>query len=151
LLSVVLFENENIKDLKVMKINPLVIWFIVLPDLAFGQFPNNPCHIEGQVCEANEDNLVKTISNVETKEECRYLCYNNANCLVFNYFGANSFPFNKLCLILSSCDTLFECEDCYAEDSFCYRSCGDSVEGPIGGIGNNLIVFIPILRIRTDS
>ena len=49
-----------------MKINLLVIWLILLSNLAFGQFPNNPCYVEDQVCEANEDNLVDTISNVET-------------------------------------------------------------------------------------
>ena len=78
-------------------------------------------NIEGQVCETNEDDLIETISDVETIEQCRNLCHSNPNCVFFNYFGSNSFPFNKLCMILSSCDSLFECEDCFAEDSFCYR------------------------------
>ena len=77
--------------------------------------------IEGQVCETNEDDLIETISNVETIEQCRNLCHSNPNCVFFNYFGSNSFPFDKLCMILSSCNSLFECEDCFAEDSFCYR------------------------------
>ena len=118
---------------------------VLLPMSVLGQFPNNLCHVEGQVCETTEDNLIEIISDVETLEECGNLCYTDRNCHVFNYFGANSFPFTRTCVKLLTCDTLLPCEDCYAEDEYC--PCGSMVEGQIG---NNLIEYISLVPSESD-
>ena len=128
-----------------MLFKEIVFLLGLLPLSALGQFPNNPCHIEGQVCETTDDNLIEIISDVDTLEECRDLCHTSAKYHVFNYFGNNSFPFVKTCMTLSACDNPLQCEDCYAENKYC--PCGSTVEGQIG---DNLIEYIPSVPSGSD-
>ena len=116
-----------------------IFWLGLLPIVTLGEFPNNPCHVEGQVCKKTEDNLLNFISDVKTLEECQGFCYANSNCFVFNYFGANSSQFTNSCMILSACDNLQQCENCFAEYSYCHRSCASPVEGPMN---DNVIGFL---------
>jgi len=126
-----------------------IFWLGLLPLFTLGQFPDNLCHVEGQVCETTEDNLIEIISDVDTLEECRDLCYADTKCHFFNYLGANSFPFVRTCVTLSACDNLLQCEDCYAEDESCHNACVSSL--PIEGqIGKNLIEYIPSVPSEND-
>ena len=50
-------------------------------------------------------------------------------------------------MTLASCDSLYACEGCYSEDSFCYRSCGDTVEGEMG---ENLLSLVSNVNSTTE-
>jgi len=96
----------------------------------FSDFPVSPCFVENQACDNPE--ILETIVNVDTIETCRDLCQNNTRCMFFTYFGEDAFPLNRVCMILATCDSLYTCQGCYSEDSFCFRSCGDTIEGQVG-------------------
>ena len=58
-----------------------VFLFGILPLIALGEFPNNPCQVEGQVCETtHEDNLIAFTSDGETLEERKDFSDANSNC-----------------------------------------------------------------------
>ena len=113
--------------------------------LVLSDFPVSPCFVENQACDSQDN--VETIVNVENKETCRGLCHNDTRCMFFTYYGEDSFPLNKVCMILATCDSLFSCEGCYSEDSYCYRSCGDTIETQIG---ENLLSIIPSVQNVTE-
>ena len=109
-------------------------------------FPSSPCFVEDQACDIG-DNLDAMTSNVLSVEMCREICYDNPRCSFFSYYGSHSFPFHETCMIFSSCSLLHPCDDCQTEDSYCYRSCGDRIEG---SIGNNLVELRPNVNNETE-
>lgn len=114
----------------------LFFWWSLF-GLVLSDFPASPCFLENQACDSSD--IVETIINVEDKETCRDLCHNDTRCMFFTYYGEDSFPLNKVCMILATCDSLYSCDDCYSEDSYCFRSCGDTIEAQIG---ENLLSII---------
>ena len=129
-----------------MKLKSLLVLLSILPLLALGDFPQDPCQSNHLICKATEDNVIEIISEVDTIEECRDLCHNSyPNCNFFNHFGRRSFPFTNTCMILDSCEEIeFFNDDCHSEEAYCnHRSCGSEVEGQIG---NNLIEHIPSVQ-----
>ena len=109
-----------------MKFIGISLFFFCYLGQTLSDFPVSPCFVENQACESPE--IVDTIVNVEDKETCRDLCHNDTRCMFFTYYGEDHFPLNKICMILATCDSLYSCDGCYSEDSYCFRSCGDTVE-----------------------
>ena len=132
-----------------MELKSLFVNLSLLPFLALGRFPQDPCKDDFQICEATEDNLIEIISEVETIEECRDLCHNSyPNCKFFNHFSNRTFPFTNTCMILDACDELRDCDYCYVEEAYCERPfCGSTVEGRIG---DNLIERVPLVPSEKD-
>ena len=85
------------------------------------EFPTNPCYVDNEACDTNEDNLITSITGVTSLEDCRAHCYGESLCKFFTYYGPDSFPLSNICMILSSCEDTFQCDDCHSEDSFCFR------------------------------
>ena len=112
---------------------------------ALSDFPVSPCFVENQACDGQD--IVETIIDVEDKETCRDICHGDPRCMFFTYYGENSFPLNKVCMILNACDSLYPCDGCYSEDSYCYRSCGDTVETQIG---ENLLSIVSNVNNSTE-
>ena len=97
--------------------------------LALDEFPAGACSAENLACEIHEANLVAFVSEVASVEECRQLCSDEKDCSYFSHFGPASFPIANVCVLLSSCQNLHQCEDCIAEEKWCFEACGDNVEG----------------------
>ena len=96
--------------------------FIILFKCSLFDFPTNPCYIDNEACDTTENNLIDTITDVRSLEECRGLCYRNYTlCNFFTFYGPDSFPLSNICMILSSCDETFQSDGCHSEDSFCFR------------------------------
>ena len=39
------------------------------------EFPTNPCYVDNEACDTNEDNLITSITDVTSLEDCRAHCY----------------------------------------------------------------------------
>lgn len=100
--------------------------------IASDSFPADTCSVEGQACEIHENNLVASLQEVASVEECRQLCSDDQQCSHYSHFGTASFPIADVCFLFSSCPTLHECEDCITEEKFCFETCGDNIEGVLG-------------------
>ena len=93
-----------------------IFLFGILPLIALGEFSNNPCFVEGQVCETTfEDNLMDILFDGETLEECGDFSDAYSNCsfggTVEGLFeGKTDFiPIEKETNLKSTC---FESGDC---------------------------------------
>ena len=90
-----------------------VVWSLLGSVLA--ELPS--CYREGQTCDLTESNLLDwTIA--DSVETCREACNNYSGghqCTVFSYHGSTSSPFQKVCLLLSSCLSTSPCTDCVTE------------------------------------
>jgi len=88
------------------------------------------CHSNNTACEAHENEL-DTVGGVLSIEDCRLLCYDNADCGFITYFGVDSFPLREICQLFLSCDTVQPCSNCVSETRECYRTCGTNYSGAI--------------------
>ena len=118
---------------------------LVISHLALVQagFPTDPCWLEDKACVIGPDNLLSSLLEVPDVATCRQLCQDNQGCSFFSYFGPESFPLKKLCLLLSSCDSLHPCEDCRTEEISCFTPCGFQVQGEITDNLLDIITGVP--------
>merc|ERR550539_1524843 len=121
---------------------------LVISPLVLAEFPTDPCWVEGETCDIGPENLLSSLSGVPDVATCRQLCDDNNDCRFFSHFGAESFPFQELCLLLSSCDSRHPCEDCRTEDISCFTPCGAPLEGRI--LDDNLVDIITGVPTEID-
>ena len=89
------------------------------------------CSVEGQACVVGQDNLLTSHAGVESVQECGALCTDNLDCEFLTYFGPESFPFMKTCILYSECNNFTECEDCTTASEICFEFCGSNLEGAL--------------------
>ena len=104
----------------------LVISHLVLVQT---KFPTDPCWLEDEACVIGPENLLSSLPQVPDLATCRQLCQDNNDCRFFSYFGPESFPYQGLCMLLSSCDGHHSYEGCRTEEISCFKSCGVPWEG----------------------
>ena len=111
-----------------------MLWFLLSLPVVLAEFPNDPCWTEGEACKVEAGNLLNSsTSGVPDLPTCRQLCEETDGCEFLSHFGPESFPLQEHCMLFSSCKSLIVCEDCRTEAKFCVGTCGESVEGTIGG------------------
>ena len=60
---------------------------------------------------AQFDNVIGALGEVYNVDECRQACQDNStSCLLFSYFGPQSFPFVNTCFLYSYCTVLGKLE-----------------------------------------
>ena len=98
--------------------------------LAGPSLPSQTCSVM-QACEVHEDNLVEDLEGVESAEECKQVCSDSTECNMFSHFGGSSSPLHNHCLLLRSCPSLHNCDDCLTESKVCFGSCNQQFEGKV--------------------
>ena len=125
----------------------IFIFFLISIEKARCGLPPGTCFMEDNACTVHEDNLVSSFLGIPSKEECRQLCQDTADCGYLSYFGNDSFPFTDVCLLFKTCESLHPCPDCITEDKFCYRTCSNNVEGLLG---ENIVELMPDTDTELD-
>ena len=92
--------------------------------------PSQTCSVS-QGCEVHQDNLIQDLEGVELVEECRQLCSDSSECNMVSHFGGSSSPLPNHCLLLRSCPSLHDCQDCQTESRVCFGSCNEQFEGKV--------------------
>ena len=124
----------------------LLLWGLIHQTAGASESPVT-CHSNNTACEAVEENLLDTVGGVLSIEDCRLLCYDNADCGFITYFGVDSFPLRGICQLFLSCDTVQPCSNCVSETRECYRTCGTNYSG---AIDQNLLEAIPNVGKEVD-
>ena len=90
-----------------------------------------------------QDNIISINTGVSTLVYCRQLCHDEPACAFLTYYGPDSFPFSDNCILYSSCEGLYPCENCFTEESSClpvdFQVCSSSLESHLG---DNMLQFI---------
>ena len=105
-------------------------WLLLLVShraLAGPSLPSQTCEVL-QACEVHEDNLVEDLEGVESAEECKQLCSDSTECNMFSHFGSSSSPLHNHCLLLRSCPSLHDCDDCLTKSKVCFGGCNQQFE-----------------------
>ena len=89
------------------------------------------CATNNTACSVSQDNLLSTFGDVSSLLECRQLCYDTENCSFITYYGQESFPFSKVCMLLKSCEETSPCEGCVSETRNCFKKCGFTYTGKL--------------------
>ena len=99
---------------------------------AFGgpALPSQTCSV-AQACEVHQDNLIQDLEGVESLAECKQLCSDSSECNLVSHFGGSSSPLPNHCLLLRSCPSLHDCQDCWTESKVCFGSCNQQFEGKV--------------------
>lgn len=87
------------------------------------------CSSEGMECDYDENNLIDSVAQVYSEEECRQICEDQLDCEYITYFNASAKPFSNFCLMFKSCENTLECTNCVTQNMDCYRTCGANVVG----------------------
>ena len=124
----------------------LLLWGLIHQTAGASESPVT-CYSNNTACEAHEDNLLDTVGGVLSIEDCRLLCYDNADCGFITYFGMDSFPLREICQLFLSCDTVKPCSKCVSETRECYQTCGTNYSG---AIDENLLEAIPNVGKEVD-
>ena len=103
------------------------------------------CATNNTACSVSQDNLLSTFGDVSSLLECRQLCYDTENCSFITYYGQESFPFSKVCMLLKSCEETSPCEGCVSETRNCFK-CGftytgkldDNILGSVPGVASDI-------------
>ena len=104
------------------------------------------CATNNTACSVSQDNLLSTFGDVSSLLECRQLCYDTENCSFITYYGQESFPFSKVCMLLKSCEETSPCEGCVSETRNCFKKCGftytgkldDNILGSVPGVASDI-------------
>ena len=70
------------------------------------------CFLDQQECEIHPDNLITTVTEVLTMDQCLGLCQDEFTCVAFTHFGPESYPFRDTCMLFSSCSERRPCQGC---------------------------------------
>ena len=88
------------------------------------------CSTEGMECAYDENNLIDSVSQVYSDEECRQICEDKLDCDYITYFNASAKPFSNICLLFKNCEkVLFACTNCVTQNMDCFRTCGENLFG----------------------
>ena len=116
----------------------------------FEDLPDGSCAIEGMACNM-QDNIIQIVNDISSITECRILCHDEQSCTYMTFYGPESFPFSDTCVLYSSCEELFSCDDCKTEDSSClpveFQLCSSAVESHMG---DNLLRFLPNIEDEAE-
>ena len=74
--------------------------------------PQIDCFVDDEQCEITAENLVETIFEVASSEECLAFCDDDLNCTSFTHFSSSSHPFPRACFLFSSCTSRVMCNNC---------------------------------------
>lgn len=95
--------------------------------------PRCTCSLPGE-CAMEDHNVVGLFSDIETIEQCSFLCEEEKTCQFYTYFGPEN-PLRTLCILLNSCPEFTDdCIDCYFGKSQCLI-CPFSEMNPDGTCG----------------
>ena len=110
---------------------------------------NSPasCSSNGMECEYNESNLIDSISQVHSEEECRKICEDQTECEFITYFNASANPFSNICRLFKTCDNTVTCNNCVTQNMDCYRTCGSNF---VGHMDENIIDMIDNIKSELD-
>ena len=90
-----------------------------------------------------QDNIISIVNGVSTVVLCRQLCHGEPACAFLTFYGPESFPFSETCVLYSSCESLYPCEDCLTEEASClpveFQVCSSPVESHLG---ENMLQFL---------
>ena len=70
------------------------------------------CFLDHQECEIHEDNLITTVTDVPTMDQCLALCQDEFTCVAFTYFGTEGYPLRESCVMFSACSMRRPCQGC---------------------------------------
>ena len=70
------------------------------------------CFLDHQECEIHPDNLISTVTDVLTMDQCLALCQDELTCVAFTHFGSESYPLSESCMLFSSCSARRPCQGC---------------------------------------
>ena len=117
-----------------------VYYLLLLVYYSHGSQSPPACSSEGVECQYDENNLIDSVSNVHSEEECRQICEDQQECGFITYFTDSANPFSNICLMFKTCESTTECTDCITQNMDCYRTCGSNV---VGHMDENIIDMIP--------
>ena len=66
-----------------------------------------------------------------TLDQSASSCADISNFTAFTYFGSGGHPYQDLCMLFSSCDTLDDCNDCLTSNEILDCTCGINYEGSV--------------------
>ena len=89
-----------------------VLWFLFLLFQSVSCSSDLDCFLDHEECEIRPHNLITTVMDVLTMDQCLALCQDEFACVSFTHFGAESYPFRDTCMLFSSCITRRPCQDC---------------------------------------
>merc|ERR1712110_346076 len=102
---------------------------------------------EGVECQYDDTNLIDSVSQVHSEEECRQLCEDQQDCEFITFFNASSTPFSNFCRLFNTCENTEECENCVTQNLDCYRTCGYNF---VGHMDENIIDTIDNTKSELD-
>merc|ERR1719347_818576 len=108
--------------------------------------PNGDCSIQNGICEAH-DNLISITNGVASIDDCRNICYEDANCSHLSYYPSDGVPFRRSCFTFSACPSLDLCYNCSTEERLCNSVCGKNINGQIG---ENMVGFITDIETERE-
>ena len=68
------------------------------------------CFLDHQECEIHPDNLITTVTDVLTMDQCLALCQDELTCVAFSHFGIDGYPLSESCMLFSSCSVRRPCQ-----------------------------------------
>jgi len=96
----------------------LFVLFSLLIHLALASSSSDlDCFLDHQECEIYPDNLITTVTDVLTMDQCLALCQDELTCVAFTHFGSESYPLRESCMMFSSCSTRRPCQGCTSGSS----------------------------------
>ena len=105
------------------------------------------CSTEGMECDYDENNLIDSVSQVYSEEECRQICEDQQECAYITYFNASAKPFSNFCRIFKTCVNTVDCTNCVTQNMDCFRTCG---ENSVGHMDENIIDTIDNTKSELD-
>ena len=105
------------------------------------------CSTEGIECDYDENNLIDSVSQVYSEEECRQICEDQQECDYITYFNASAKPFSNFCRIYKTCVNTVDCTNCVTQNMECFRTCGAN---SVGRMDENIIDTIDNKKSELD-
>jgi len=124
-----------------------VLSLLLLVTFANGFQSPPACSEEGMECDYDENNLIDSVAQVYSDEECRQICEDQLDCEYITYFNASAKPFSNFCLMFKSCENTTECTNCVTQNMDCYRTCGANV---VGRMDENIIDVVANIKSELD-
>ena len=108
---------------------------------------NGVCSSSGYACFNSEENLINTIHNIQSIEDCHQLCSSQKGCAYVSYFSENSDPLSHVCMLFKYCDQTSLCTNCITEWIGCDRNCLKSI---VKTLDENIIDIKPFTPSYKD-
>ena len=107
------------------------------------------CSSEGVECDYDDDdtNMIDSVSQIYSEEECRQLCVDLQECDFITYFNASATPLSNFCRLFKTCDNTGECTNCVTQNLECYKTCGYNF---VGHMDENIIDVIANTKSEFD-